>query len=178
MWKIISSYIDDHREEIDLDEPGTHLWRAIEQKLDARSVQKRAKKRYFAFYKAAAAIVISIGLGYLLSRAVPEKDGSKLVAAMDQQEACADFDKKQERMERTYQRSEELVKNAQTGAQYPQSSQFLAAMDSLRPAYLVLSAKGKKEGCSTELVRAIDEHQRTRINWMTRFSDHIEEEIQ
>ncbi len=178
MWKIIASYIDDHREEIDLDEPGSQVWRAIEQKLDARPELKKGKKRYFAYYKAAAAIVLSVGLGYLLSRAIPENDGSKLVAAMDQQEACADFEKKQARMESTFLRSEELVKNAKTGAQYPQSSQFLSAMDSLRPAYLKLTAKIKKDGCSEEIVQQVNDHQRTRLNWMTRFSDHIEEEHQ
>ncbi|MFK7920719.1 MAG: hypothetical protein AB8H47_02120 [Bacteroidia bacterium] len=178
MWKIIASYIDDHRDEIDLDEPGGQVWRTIEQKLDARTDLKRGKRRYFAYYKAAAAVVLSVGLGYLLSKAVPENGGSDLVAAMDQQEACADFDKKQARMERTFLRSEELVQNAKTGAQYPQSSQFLAAMDSLRPVYLRLTAKIKQNGCSSELVKEVKDHQRTRINWMTRFSDHIEEEHQ
>lgn len=61
MWNKIESYIETHREELDIDVPGAHIWEGIEKKLD-RPAPRSFWKSSFQYWKTAAVILLGVGL--------------------------------------------------------------------------------------------------------------------
>ncbi|MEM7370948.1 MAG: hypothetical protein AAF587_20200 [Bacteroidota bacterium] len=61
MWNKIESYINTHREELDIEVPGAHVWEGIENQLDVPA-PKSLWKSSFQYWKTAAVILLGVGL--------------------------------------------------------------------------------------------------------------------
>lgn len=89
MWKQIEKYIRDHREALDRDLPGEHLWARIEADLDQQP--RGAVKPFRAldnFWRVAAAIVLVLGGAWLWFRAFeqPQTMPAALMPVIDHAE--------------------------------------------------------------------------------------------
>ncbi len=174
MWKVIENYINQHRQTLDLEEPGTHVWQAIEHKLDARAFEKTGMGQW-RYMKAAAAVVISVGLGYLLSRAYP--DGKVAYSsALDTTVACEEVDRKASQLEETFERSEEMADSAKNydPATFAGSGSYQQSIQELKPAYQQLKARLQQEDCNRKLLQDLEAHTAKRRSLMNQFSDQIE----
>lgn len=174
MWKVIEKYINQNRQELDLDEPGTHVWRAVEQQLNARAIEKTGMGRW-RYMKAAAAVVISVGLGYLLSRTHPNNN-VVLSGALDTEIACEEVNQESARLEETYRRSEEMADSAKgfDPGTYADADAYHRAIEGLRPEYQDLIGRLQQEECNRTLLQKMEEHTAKRRHIMYQFSNHIE----
>ena len=70
MWEKIETYIRDHREEIDRDEPSPMVWNNIEKALKPEAKVK--KMSLWSYVRAAAMVMIAVGAGYWWSVFQPD----------------------------------------------------------------------------------------------------------
>jgi hypothetical protein len=174
MWKTIENYINQNRQAIDLDEPGAQVWRNIENRLNASGGGKiKTGLGRFRYLKAAAAVVVSVGLGYLLANLQPNTNA--LSSSIDVV-ACEEKAKQAERMEESYLRSVEIADSAKgyDPGTYPKVVDYLRGIEELRPEYQDLKDRLQKEDCTHELIHELEDHTLKRRELMHRFSDHLE----
>ncbi|MEZ4829939.1 MAG: hypothetical protein R3C61_27205 [Bacteroidia bacterium] len=66
MWEKIEKYINDHREEIDIDMPRDNMWSQIEKKLDRKNTSAKRRNMFDSpVWKVAAVVLMLFGIGYI-----------------------------------------------------------------------------------------------------------------
>ncbi|MEO0471524.1 MAG: hypothetical protein AAF206_17975, partial [Bacteroidota bacterium] len=170
MWNIIESYIQKNRPALDVDQPGDHLWEGIAMKLEERSGPSlKRKSTQWQIWKMAAAIAISIGIGYVLSHSYSAINpngvpGNSVLSSLIGTSACEAHDKKMAEFEKLEKKSQKVVAQLHLldPTDFPQVKQFLLKADSLEADYQALRREARINGCKSDLIRKLEQNTKTK----------------